>query len=74
MFYRISLEKGMQSLLRSSFILLLSLLLIGPVDAQQVSPLQTVPGKSFFVCLRMYGPEQPWIDGVWRPSDVVLVK
>jgi hypothetical protein len=36
--------------------------------------LQTVPGKSFFVCLRMYGPTQPWIDGVWRPSDVELVK
>lgn len=36
--------------------------------------LQTVPGKSFFVCLRMYGPTQPWIDGVWRPSTVELVK
>ena len=36
--------------------------------------LQTVPGKSFFVCLRMYGPTQPWIDGVWRPSTVSLIK
>ena len=36
--------------------------------------LQTVPGKSFFVCLRMYGPTQPWIDGTWRPSAVNLVK
>jgi len=36
--------------------------------------LQTVPGKRFFVCLRMYGPTQPWIDGVWRPSTIELVK
>jgi hypothetical protein len=36
--------------------------------------LQTVPGKSFFVCLRMYGPTEPWIEGKWRPSDVQLVE
>jgi hypothetical protein len=35
--------------------------------------LQTVPGKSFFICLRMYGPTEPWIEGNWRPSDVELV-
>jgi hypothetical protein len=35
--------------------------------------LQTIPGKSFFVCLRMYGPTEPWIEGKWRPSDVELV-
>jgi len=34
--------------------------------------LQTIPGKSWFVVLRMYGPEQPWIDKVWRPSEVEL--
>lgn len=36
--------------------------------------LQTVPGKSFFVCLRMYGPTEPWIEGKWRPSKVTLVE
>ena len=35
--------------------------------------LQTIAGKSFFVCLRMYGPTEPWIEGSWRPSDVELV-
>ncbi|MDJ0976716.1 MAG: DUF1254 domain-containing protein [Planctomycetota bacterium] len=35
---------------------------------------KTVPGKSWFVILRMYGPLQPWIDQVWRPSEVTLVK
>jgi hypothetical protein len=24
------------------------------------------------VCLRMYGPTEPWIEGKWRPSDVEL--
>ena len=43
-------------------------------EGKESNWLQTVPGKSFFVCLRMYGPEQPWIDGKWRPSDVELVK
>jgi hypothetical protein len=36
--------------------------------------LQTVPGKNFFVCLRMYGPTEPWIEGKWRPSKVTLVE
>jgi hypothetical protein len=33
--------------------------------------LETIPGKSWFVALRMYGPEQAWIDKTWRPSDVI---
>ena len=36
--------------------------------------LQTIPGKSWFVILRMYGPLEPWINRTWRPSEVVLVK
>ena len=36
--------------------------------------LQTVPGKSWFAILRMYGPLQPWIDKTWRPSEIELVK
>ena len=35
--------------------------------------LQTVPDKSWFVALRMYGPEQPWIDKTWRPSEIELL-
>ena len=37
---------------------------------QESNWLQTVLDKSFFVCLRMYGPTEPWIEGKWRPSDV----
>jgi hypothetical protein len=35
--------------------------------------LQTIPGKSWFVALRMYGPLEPWIDKTWRPSEVELM-
>ncbi|TWT55156.1 hypothetical protein Pla22_28100 [Rubripirellula amarantea] len=36
--------------------------------------LETIPGKSWFVILRMYGPLKPWLDQTWRPSEVELVK
>jgi hypothetical protein len=36
--------------------------------------LQTIPGKSWWIGLRMYGPEQPWIDQTWRPGEIALVK
>jgi hypothetical protein len=36
--------------------------------------LQTVPGKSWFLLLRMYGPLEPWINKTWRPSEIELVK
>jgi hypothetical protein len=36
--------------------------------------IQTVPGKSWFVILRMYSPLKPWIDQTWRPGEIELVK
>ena len=36
--------------------------------------LETVPGKSWFIVLRMYGPLQPWIDQTWRPGEIVRVR
>jgi len=32
--------------------------------------LQTIPGKSWFCILRMYGPLQPWLDQEWRPGGI----
>jgi hypothetical protein len=43
-------------------------------EGKESNWLQTIPGKSFFVCLRMYGPTEPWIEGKWRPGDVKLLK
>ena len=45
-----------------------------PPKGQEGNWLQTVPGKSWFTILRMYGPLQPWIDKTWRPSEIELVR
>jgi hypothetical protein len=36
--------------------------------------LETIPGKSWFIILRMYGPEKAWIDKTWRPGEIELVE
>jgi hypothetical protein len=36
--------------------------------------IQTVPGKSWFVWLRLYGPLDPWFDKTWRPGEIEEVK
>jgi len=36
--------------------------------------LQTIPGKSFIVILRVYGPLKPWIEKTWKPGEVTLIK
>ena len=36
--------------------------------------IQTIPGKSWFIILRMYGPLEPWLNKTWRPSELELVE
>ncbi len=36
---------------------------------QETNWIQTVPGKSWFGMLRLYGPLEPWFDGSWRPGE-----
>ena len=36
--------------------------------------LETIPGRSWFTAIRMYGPLDPWIKKEWRPSEIELVK
>ncbi len=36
--------------------------------------IETIPGKSWFVILRMYSPLKPWIEQTWRPGEVELAK
>lgn len=45
-----------------------------PPNGKEGNWLQTVPGKSWFVILRMYGPLEPWIKKTWRPGEIELVK
>ncbi len=40
---------------------------------QENNWLQTIPGKAWFVALRMYGPLEPWIDQTWRPGGIEVV-
>jgi len=41
---------------------------------QEGNWLQTVPGKSWWLALRMYGPQEAWIKQTWRPGELELVK
>lgn len=34
---------------------------------------QTIPGKGWFMILRLYGPLEPWFNKTWRPSEIELV-
>jgi hypothetical protein len=36
--------------------------------------IQTVPGKSWNVILRFYGPLQPWFDRTWWPGEIELIE
>ena len=45
-----------------------------PPKGQESNWLQTIPGKSWWIGLRMYGPEQAWIDKSWRPGEIELVE
>ncbi|MFO1090644.1 MAG: DUF1254 domain-containing protein [Hyphomicrobiales bacterium] len=35
---------------------------------------QTIPGKGWFMILRLYGPLEPWFDGSWKPGEITMVK
>jgi hypothetical protein len=41
---------------------------------QEGNWVQTMPGKSFNVLLRLYGPLEPFFDKTWMPGDFELVK
>ena len=45
-----------------------------PPEGKAGNWLQTVPGKSWWLALRMYGPLKPWINQTWRPSVNELVQ
>ncbi len=32
--------------------------------------IETVPGKGWFIALRLYGPLEPWFDKTWRPGEI----
>jgi hypothetical protein len=34
---------------------------------------QTIPGKGWFMILRLYGPLEPWFNQTWRPGEITPV-
>ena len=36
--------------------------------------IETVPGKGWFVLLRLYGPLEPWFDRTWQPGEFEVVE
>jgi hypothetical protein len=47
-------------------------LYFGPTAPEGKEPnwVQTVPGKSWFTILRLYGPLASWFDKTWRPGEI----
>lgn len=43
-----------------------------PPKGQEHNWVQTIPGKSWFMILRLYGPLKPWFDKSWKPGDIEL--
>ena len=41
-------------------------------EGKEANWVQTVPGKSYSVLLRLYGPLEPWFDKSWKPGDFIL--
>lgn len=41
-----------------------------PPVGKELNWVQTVPGKSWNILLRLYGPEKPWFEKTWRPGEI----
>jgi hypothetical protein len=40
-----------------------------PPEGHESNWIQTVPGKGWFVLIRLYGPLEPWFDRTWKPGE-----
>jgi len=45
-----------------------------PANVERGNWIQTMPGKGFIPCLRLYSPLEPFFAKTWRPSEVELVR
>ena len=44
------------------------------LPGKEANWIQTIPGKGWWVTLRLYGPLEPWFDKTWRPGEIELIK
>jgi hypothetical protein len=45
-----------------------------PSDVKEGNWIQTMPGKGWFMLLRLYSPRESFFTKAWRPSEVALVR
>ena len=45
-----------------------------PPRGKEANWIQTIPGKGWYVGLRLYGPLESWFDRTWRPGEIELVE
>jgi hypothetical protein len=45
-----------------------------PKGVKRGNWIQTMPGKGWFVILRLYSPLEPFFTKEWRPSEIELVR
>ena len=43
-----------------------------PPAGKEGNWVQTIPGKGWFMILRLYGPLEPWFNKTWRPGEIEL--
>jgi hypothetical protein len=43
-------------------------------EGKEQNWIETVPQKSWFPILRLYGPLEPWFDKSWKPGEVEVIK
>ena len=41
-----------------------------PPAGKESNWVQTIPGKGWFMLLRLYGPLEPWFNKTWRPGEI----
>jgi hypothetical protein len=44
-----------------------------PPPGKEANWVQTIPGKGWFVMLRLYGPLEAWFDKTWQPGEIELL-
>jgi hypothetical protein len=45
-----------------------------PPAGKEANWIQTIPGKGWYLGLRLYGPLESWFDKTWRPGEIEVVK
>jgi len=43
-------------------------------EGKEQNWVETIPGKGWFVLIRLYGPLESWFDKTWQPGEFVLVE